>query len=266
MADSFITLASGKNLATFEKGIVHLQRILEEEPWAIRVARGLVDGYSLREPRGRNAAVVGVETAIWEPGGAYNWLVAADLMKVASSDANDTAAGTGARTVEITGLSATWGEQTVTVILNGVTPVLTAVQFLRVNSVKVLTAGSGGKNAGAITVKNQADVLVGQIAIGDNVAAQANFTVPIGRTAHVVRVQANATVTDRTRIRLMAREPNAVFRPVADFEIAGTTYEQMAPGAVSLPAMTDIVLTGIRLAGAASVVVSGAYALALATP
>ena len=78
-------------------------------------------------------------------------------LDIVSASADDAAAGTGARTVGIFGISATaaagtfsYFEETVT--LAGATPVTTARYYKRVITMRVLTAGSGGVAAGAITL------------------------------------------------------------------------------------------------------------------
>lgn len=73
-------------------------------------------------------------------------------MSVSSTNANDTAAGTGARTVLITGLDENYNDVTESIILNGLTGVNTTKQFIRVFKVRVTTAGSGATAAGDIYV------------------------------------------------------------------------------------------------------------------
>jgi hypothetical protein len=81
---------------------------------------------------------------IWAEGGLYSYLTAATVLKVSSSSVNDTSAGTGARTVELSGLDADYNEISELVTLNGQTPVNTTKLFLRINRMVVRSAGSGG--------------------------------------------------------------------------------------------------------------------------
>jgi len=71
---------------------------------------------------------------------------------VVSTSANDTSAGTGARTVRVSGLDENYLEVSEVVTLNGVTPVNTTQTFIRVNSAACTTAGTGAANAGGISV------------------------------------------------------------------------------------------------------------------
>lgn len=80
---------------------------------------------------------------------------------VVSASANDTAAGTGARTVKVYGLTAwTAVETSETVIMAGATPVNTTGSYVIIHRMVVLTTGSGGTNAGAITATAATDTTV----------------------------------------------------------------------------------------------------------
>lgn len=93
---------------------------------------------------------------VWDGTGTYGgFLAAATSMTISSDDANDTAAGTGARTIEVTGLTVSgsdWIETKETVTLTGLTEVSLSNDYIRVYRLRVLTAGSGNVNAGAIYV------------------------------------------------------------------------------------------------------------------
>lgn len=79
---------------------------------------------------------------------------AAIAMEVVSDNANDAAAGTGARTVVIGYLDGTYTAKTATITLNGTTPVAMPENVLRVNSMVVAAVGTvGSNNAGNISVR-----------------------------------------------------------------------------------------------------------------
>jgi hypothetical protein len=73
---------------------------------------------------------------------------------VVSSSANDTGAGTGARTIKITYYDQTGaGPLTESATLNGVTPVnLVNANHCFIESIQVITVGSNGSNVGTITL------------------------------------------------------------------------------------------------------------------
>lgn len=126
---------------------------------------------------------------IWDGGGTYTGhpTGSAEAINIVSGSANDAAAGTGARTLRVEGLDAsgTYVEETFT--LNGTTPVVSSSTWLRVVRAFILTAGSGGTNAGAITIKHNVTTanVFAVIKASRGQAMLAVFTVPAGRTARV---------------------------------------------------------------------------------
>ena len=68
---------------------------------------------------GQNQQVSTAVEDIWITGGVYVWLTAAVTLEAISSDANDTADGTGARTIHVLGLDGNWDEITEDITMNG---------------------------------------------------------------------------------------------------------------------------------------------------
>jgi hypothetical protein len=160
------------------------------EPFELQVSRGQIQGHSVVTIAGYNSDV---DTA-WEmitPIGDLAYAAAALQMTVSSSSANDTSAGTGARTVLIAGLDANYAAITETVTLNGQTAVTTTNSFLRINSMLVTTAGTGLANAGTIyigsgTVTSGVPATIyNVIAAGFNNATSSQYTVPAGYTGYL---------------------------------------------------------------------------------
>lgn len=112
-----------------------------------------------------------------------------NLVDISSPDATITASaatladvGTGAQSILIEGLGSDYLELTETVFLRGTTGIPTLNSYLRINRVTVMSAGSGGANAGILTATAVTDATVtAQIAIGNNQTTQAIFTVPADR-------------------------------------------------------------------------------------
>lgn len=132
---------------------------------------------------------------------AYIQPVAAAQRSMSSSNANDTAAGTGARTVLITYYDGSMvGPKTTTVTLNGITAVATSVSDIRfIEKMEVITVGSTGSNVGTISlfVNNAGGGgTVGTIAATDNSTFWAHHYVPTGKTCYLSAVRAGATVTN----------------------------------------------------------------------
>ncbi len=107
----------------------------------------------------------------------YPWPAADATTTVVSSSADDAAAGTGARTVQIEGCDDNYQTVTQTATLNGLTPVTLATDLFRVWRVKVMTAGSGSTNAGDVDVKHSATVLA-RVSTGVGQSLMAIYTVP----------------------------------------------------------------------------------------
>lgn len=116
------------------------------------VSRGHVSGAQLLDIYGERVAT-GAETNILWPDGAYALPPAAGVRpSVVSTSANDAAAGTGIRTVEVHYLDANLIRRLETVTLNGTTPVLMVATNVRfIECMHMLTYGSGKSAAGIIT-------------------------------------------------------------------------------------------------------------------
>jgi len=112
-------------------------------------------------------------------------------MKVSSSSANDTANGTGARTVYVAGLDANHNEIEEIVTLNGQTAVLTVQSFLHINQAYVATAGSSLSAEGDIyfgdgTVTAGVPATVYDLIKFDyNQRITGSYTIPAGFTAYL---------------------------------------------------------------------------------
>lgn len=122
---------------------------------------------------------------IW--GGAaalYPWLTADTALEAVSDNANDTAAGTGAQNITLSGLNSSYVVTTATNIpLNGLTPVALGSHF-RINSVNIgaiTPAALGNTNTGTITIRDAGGGTVrAVIPPAQRSAQQAVYTVPDG--------------------------------------------------------------------------------------
>lgn len=184
------------------------------------VAAGMIDGYSSELKFGYNGAVSTVRESIWTQGGAYVFPASASVMTLSSDSANDAAAGTGARTIQVAGLDADYEEISETVTLNGQSGVNTVESYLRVHRIIVRSAGSSEQNegviymgTGTITAGIPANVF-GQVAIGENQTLQAIYTIPAHRTGWLFGISAtsfgNANAT--ADIELKVRPEGEVFQ------------------------------------------------------
>lgn len=161
-------------------------------PLEFMIQLGVVSGYSMERKFGFAPAIPTTTASVYPENDIYTYPAAATTMTVSSSDANDTSAGTGAQTVKVTGLNATYDEISETITMNGQTGVTTSLSYLRVHRMQAVTAGSGETNAGniymgtgAITAGKPA-VVHGEIIAGEGQTLQAIYCVPNAKTAYVV--------------------------------------------------------------------------------
>jgi hypothetical protein len=165
----------------------------KNEVFGLQVSRGQIQGHTAVIVFGYNPDVDTAEESVWPDGGTVPHPTVASVLKVSSSSANDTSAGTGARTVYIEGLNGDYAVVSETVILNGQTAVNTVNSYLYVNAFYVLTVGSGGANAGDINVGTGVvtagvpAVLYDIIATGYNNRTTGHYCVPAGYTAYMVQ-------------------------------------------------------------------------------
>lgn len=162
------------------------------EPFGLQVSRNQIQGHQSVLVFGYNPDVDTAEESVWPDGGTIFHPTSESILKVSSSSANDTSAGTGARTVFIEGLDGDYNVVSETVTLNGQTEVNTTNSYLYVNQLYVVTVGSGGANAGDINVgtgtvtSGVPAVLYDLIAAGYNQRTTAHYCVPAGYTGYMV--------------------------------------------------------------------------------
>lgn len=161
------------------------------EPFNLQVARGQIFGHTSVTVFGYSPDVDTAQVTVWPHTGLITHPTTALQMSVSSNSANDTAAGTGARTVFLSGLDADYNEISETVTMNGLTAVLTTKSFLRINNCYVATAGSLLSAAGDIyfgtgTVTLGVPATVYDLIKYDyNSRITGHYTVPAGYTAYV---------------------------------------------------------------------------------
>ena len=127
---------------------------------------------------GLNGSVdVGTDEDCWIGGGTYVWPTTATVVSTVSDSLNDASGGTGARSLTIYGLDASFNRIQETITLNGTTPVVTTTVFYRVYREIVNSAGSTGSNVGIITSSINSSP-VGVIAPTAGQTQQAIYTVP----------------------------------------------------------------------------------------
>ena len=159
------------------------QRIFELE-----VTKGNIAGHSPLDKYGVNFDIDTSAEDIWAFGGLYSgFITSSGVAQISSSSTADTSAGTGARTVEVFGLDASWNYQSETVTMNGTSNVVTSGTYFRIFRMRVVTAGSGFTNAGNISA------LIGgnRVAYIRNTAGsteQAIYSIATGHTLYLDKI------------------------------------------------------------------------------
>lgn len=196
-------------------GVVNqsITRTGTNEPFELQVSRGQIAFHSTAFINGTFTALGTAQATVWESGGMYVYPATAQVMEVSSSSANDTSAGTGARTVTIQGLDAGYNQIQETVILNGQTAVNTVNSYLRIAHLFVATAGTGLAAAGTIyvgtgTVTTGVPAVIYWSYTALNGSTPCIWTVPNGYTAYITSIETssgNATANQWTKFSLFAR-------------------------------------------------------------
>jgi hypothetical protein len=147
-------------------------------------------------------AALGSHTTIPAPADA------GEQMTLVSENAADAAAGTGARTIDISYLDAAGDEQSETVTMNGITQVDTVATDIRfVQDMQVKTVGSNGASVGNIRIFRESDEsrVYNMIREGGNQSLVPHKMVPRAKTLHLRRwLCSEASNAKRCHMRLRA--------------------------------------------------------------
>lgn len=234
---------------------------LESKNFLVDVARGLYPGYILDHVFGQNIVIPAVTPMedLWGNDATVSEITtASSSFVVVSSSTSDTAAGTGARTVKVFFVDANGALATETATLNGTSTVALSGSYLVPYHMQVLTAGSGGSNAGIIDVKIGATFYARMIT-GYNVAHHAFRLVPTGYRALIFDVWMTAGKTTPSA----AGDGALYVKPVAtglwerrlQFRFGATPFSHTFASPISLPAGTRFKLSANS--DTAATVVSG---------
>lgn len=188
----------------------------QDREFLIEVEKGNVAGHSIVNKFGFDAAVTSTLQTIADAQ-VYQTPTAAASLEIVSSDANDTSAGTGARTVEIQGLDANFAEQTETVTMNGTTAVAITGTWIRLLRATVIESGtyasqSAGSHAGTITVRVSGagatwatiGLTTGSFPMGQTEIGA--YTIPAGKTGYLLSKHVSIESTKTPNVLWFRRE------------------------------------------------------------
>lgn len=179
--------------------------------YGLQLAKGEITGETRFNQRGRRSAV---STTSFEDisvivAGTYPFLQAAAAVRIkAGGNANDTAAGTGARSILIEGLDSSLNQASEVIATAGASAsALTTTTWWRINNVTVIDAGTyGGGAAADIIIETAAGVILALIETSWNVSQLSMIAVPAGKDAYIKGADINIASSKTAQIRLVCRE------------------------------------------------------------
>lgn len=222
--------------------------------YGLNIQRGLVPGIGVVHTFGRvpNIDVTDNFVAVTDNGGLYTGFdaVTDEAVSIVSDNANDTVAGTGGRVLLLSGLGAGFVEQSEIINMNGLTPVISTLTYIRLNPVLVIQAGSENANLGKIIINQSTttSVVFSEIEIGNNRTLNSGYTVPAGKEGYI---RSGFATTGKkqssvSEVRAMARQPGSTFQIAEWFSLhsQGTGYVQrpFVIPLIGVPAGTDILI------------------------
>jgi hypothetical protein len=224
------------------------------EPFELQVARGQIQGHRNVTVFGFNPDVDSTQVSVWPLPSLITFPESALQMTVSSTSANDTSAGTGARTVVVQGLDANYNEVSETVTMNGQTAVTMTTAMLRVNYAYVGTAGSGNSAAGDIYI-GTGTVTAGVpataydiIKFDYNNTTTGSYTIPAGYTAYVSQglfSTGQAGGSNAVEGRLLSRGVDNIRRTAAITTINNGVANYVFEYPLAIPQKTTLEATAI---------------------
>lgn len=224
------------------------------EPFELQVSRGQIQGHRNVMVFGFNPDVDTTQVSIWPLPSLIGYPASAIQMTVSSTSANDTSAGTGARTIVVQGLDANYNEVTETVTMNGQTAVTMTAFLIRVNYAYVATAGSGNSAAGDIYI-GTGTVTAGVpattydiIKFDYNNTTTGSYTVPAGYTAYVSQglfSSGQAGGSNQVQGRLLTRGTNNIRMTAALTTLNNGVANYVFEYPLAVPAKTTIEATAV---------------------
>lgn len=226
--------------------------------------RGILSGVSYEHVVGRNAAVGTTEEFIGYSGSALPvFLTAADNIVLVSSNANDTAAGTGARTIRIVGLDQDWNKTFEDVTTNGTSDsAATTTTFIRIWRAFVLEAGSytAPYNLGDITIKTSGGTTMTTIEAEVGKTTDGQWSIPAGKEGYLNRIMLTVSKNKTADFSLKIRNRGDVIaapfrgsRKVTSYEEVDGRFEEVLLSYRKLDEYSDIWAVGESNSGTSTI-------------
>lgn len=219
------------------------------EPFELQVSRGQIPWHQSYVVFGYNSDVDTAIETVWPHGGILTFPSNAIQFSVSSDNANDTSAGTGARTVYLEGLDSNHKVISEIVALNGQAAVTTTKSYIHINNCYVVTAGSLNSAAGNIyfgtgVVTAGVPATVYDIIQYDyNSRVTGSFTVPAGYTAYLTQglfSSGQSSGSGPVTGRLMTRDENDIRRTAAVTTVNNGTADYVFEFPIVIPEKTTM--------------------------
>lgn len=187
------------------------------ENWETEVSRGNLPGHFRVNKAGYNSDIdtLSQPEDMWDVGGIQIPPTVARIHNIKSGSILDTSAGTGARTIIIQGLDASYNYITETVSLNGILNVPTLNAYIMIDYMFVATAGTLSTAQGIINATAQTDnTITAQINLGNNQTHAAIYQIRDGHKGYLNRMNCSmsqATAGSSSVIYLMTKTLNGVW-------------------------------------------------------
>jgi len=221
--------------------------------YLIEVGLGNIEGRSLVSVIAMGAASTSLRD-IWGGTGDLVYPTGAETWEIVSDDTNDTSGGSGARTVFITYLDASYVEQTITATMNGTSAVTLNTDHFRPVSAVVVDSGSSDWNEGTISIRvssggDQRAVLTPT----EGRSLDGHFTVPAGKKALFLQtfliLPKNLSGTLKGRFR-DSTNANSTWVSTGDFPVYQNIVNFLVLAKFPIPEKTDFRVTSILDSGA----------------
>lgn len=188
--------------------------IYTTQAYGLQVARGEIGGSKPFGSFGKITTGGAVSKRVIWPNGTFTFpnQTTGETISFVSTDAQDSAAGTGIREIEVHYLDADLNEQHAVIPLTGLTPVVSALTGVRfIQCMHIQTAGSGLAAAGTITAYREGSptIVFSLISAGDERCSSSLRMVPKGKRAIVVGLVGSSisgTAAARADIEVCATE------------------------------------------------------------
>lgn len=232
--------------------------------FGFNIVDGSLSGYTVEKKFGHNDAI-GTSFVPISDGGIYPTpqVSGATTLRIkAGGDADDTAAGSGAREVTLYGLDETGALVSESLATNGISASsATTITFLRLFRAVVTASGSyatvfSGSHDNTITIENGVGGTDwGNISFHDFAHSQSEigvYTIPLGKTGYIRSITIDVDSTKSVDVLMFKREniletsaPYTAMRVVENFTgVSGEIREPFTEPLGPYPALTDIGFMG----------------------